>query len=190
MKWFVLVTLLVVPAVVYGQQFAPLPSGDQMDFPAEQRVWFRNPDGSCVQCSIGMSAVWQGNCPQAATLLWDTPFGKAVRGGSGPGRVEDYADRRKIPVYNVTGDAVWDYMKWAVRNGRMCAIGAGRSHFQTLVWYNPGKGTWYVCNNNSPSRIDEYNEREFRNLHLASGEWAVIIKTPAPPPLPVYVKWW
>jgi hypothetical protein len=25
-----------------------------MDLPPEYRAWFKNPDGSCVQCSIGM----------------------------------------------------------------------------------------------------------------------------------------
>ena len=44
------------------------------DLPREIRTWFRNPDGSCVQCSIGMCGVDQ-NVPAAATLLWDTPYG-------------------------------------------------------------------------------------------------------------------
>lgn len=181
--WALVMVGLLLPAGVSKAQ-------DQSDLPPDVRQWVRNPDGSCVQCSIAMAAFWQGNCPQAATLLWDTEYGKAVRGGSGPARVEAYADARKIPVYNVTGSQSWAYMKWAARNGRMCAIGAGGSHFQTLVWYNPERGTWFVCNNNSPKRIDEYSESGFKNLHLASGQWVVVLKTAAPPPLPVYVKWW
>ena len=49
-----------------------------MQLPPETRVWFRNPDGSCVQCSIGMCGVWQ-NVPAAYSLLWDTEYGARVR---------------------------------------------------------------------------------------------------------------
>lgn len=167
----------------------PAMAQDQLQFPAEVRAWYRNPDGSCVQCSIGMCGVWQ-NCPQASTLLWDSDYGPRVRGGSWPSRVEEYSDRRKIPCYNVTGSNTWDWMKWAARNGRMCAIGAGSAHFQTLCWYDPSKDRWYVCNNNSTHRIDEYTWEGFRRLHLASGQWVVILKTPSPPSLPVFVAWW
>ncbi len=54
----------------------------QMETPAAVRAWYRNPDGSCVQCSLGMCGVWN-NTPAASTLLWDTPYGPrcaAVRG--------------------------------------------------------------------------------------------------------------
>ena len=40
----------------------------RMELPPDVRDWFRNPDGSCVQCSIGMCGVWC-NVPAAATLL-------------------------------------------------------------------------------------------------------------------------
>ena len=162
---------------------------DQLEFPPEVRAWFRNPYGSCVQCSIGMCGVWQ-NQPKATTLLWDSQYGSRVRGGSSPSRVENYCDRRQIPVYNVTGDVTWDWMKWTAKTGRMAAIGAGGSHFQTLCWWDSTSQRWYVCNNNSPTKIDEYTWTEFRRLHLASGEWVVILKTPAPPAYPSYVRWW
>ncbi len=187
----VLVILLgLIAGTAAGQTVKRPPGYDAaVDFPEEVRVWFRNPDGSCVQCSIGMVGVWQ-NCPQATTLLWNTDYGSAVRGGSGPSRVEAYADKRKIPIYNVTGESTWEWMKWAARNGRMVAIGCFSSHFQTLCWHNPETNTWFVCNNNSPKKIDEYTWAEFKSHHLRSGQWVVLLKTPPPPPLPQYVKWW
>lgn len=179
-----LVLALVLTGVAAGQ--------DQTDLPPEVRSWFRNPDGSCVQCSIGMCGVWQ-NVPQATTLLWNTHFGNAVRGGSYPSRVENYCDARKIPAYNVTGRETYDWMKWAAKTGRMSAVGCFRAHFQTLIWYNSDPNDpkpWKVCNNNSPTRIDEYTDREFERHHATSGEWVVILKTPPPPPKPLYVQWW
>lgn len=169
---------------------APLLAQDQVsDFPPEVRQWFRNPDGSCVQCSIGMCGYWQ-NVPAATTLLWDTDYGPKVRGGSYPSRVEKYCDARQIPVYNVTGSQTWEWMKWAAKTGRMSAIGAGSAHFQTLCWHDPASDRWYVCNNNSPTRIDTYDWAGFRRLHLASGQWVVILKAPPPPVKPRYVAWW
>lgn len=136
-----------------------------------------------------MCGIWQ-NEPRAATLLWDTEYGSKVRGGSGPNRVEAYADRRQIPVYNVTGSNTWEWMKWAARTRRMAAIGAGGSHFQTLYGWDPKKNSWYVCNNNSTSRVDEYTWDQFRRLHLASGQWIVVIDRQPPAPVPQYVRWW
>ena len=159
------------------------------DLPREIRTWFRNPDGSCVQCSIGMCGVDQ-NVPAAATLLWDTPYGSRERGGSGPSRVAAYCERREIRAFNITGTSTWDWMKWAAATGRPAAIGAGSAHFQTLMGYDPSSGTWYVCNNNSPSRIDQYDEASFRRLHLASGQWVVILDYPPHPERARYARWW
>ncbi len=162
---------------------------DQLQMDPEVRQWFRNPDGSCVQCSIGMCGIWQ-NTPAATTLLWDTEYGSKVRGGSWPGRVEEYCDRRKIAAWSITGSSTFDWIRWASKTGRMTAIGAGRSHFQTHFYYDPVKDRYYVCNNNSPKVIDEYTPEEFRRLHLASGTWIVCLKTPSPPHYPKYVQWW
>ena len=159
------------------------------DLPREIRTWFRNPDGSCVQCSIGMCGVDQ-NVPAAATLLWDTPYGSRERGGSGPSRVATYCERREIRAFNLTGTSTWDWMKWAAATGRPAAIGAGSAHFQTLMGYDPSSGTWYVCNNNSPARIDQYDEASFRRLHLASGQWVVILDYPPHPERARYARWW
>ena len=160
-----------------------------MDLPQEYRVWYRNPDGSCVQCSIGMCGIDQ-NIPAAATLLWDTEYGNRERGGSGPSRVSRYCRERNIRVYNITGRSTWDWMKWACSTGRGAAIGAGSYHFQTLMGFDGATGTWYVCNNNSPQRIDAYSESGFRRLHLASGQWIVILDYPPHPARPQYVAWW
>ena len=160
-----------------------------VDLPVAVRQWFRNPDGSCVQCSIGMCGVDQ-NVPAAATLLWDTAYGPAERGGSGPARVAEYCERRGIRAYSIVGDDTWDWMHWATENGRGAAIGAAVNHFQTLVGHNSETGEWYVCNNNSPERIDIYNEAAFRRLHLASGPWIVILDSPPHPAHPEYLAWW
>lgn len=160
-----------------------------VNLPEDVRAWFRNPDGSCVQCSIGMCGVDQ-NCPEASTLLWDTEYGPRVRGGSDPSRVANYSRKRGIRLWNVTGDPTIDYMKWACRNGRGAAIGAGYAHFQTLMGHNPATDQWAVCNNNSPTKIDIYSDAGFRRLHLQSGRWCVVLDYPAHPTSPRYVRWW
>lgn len=157
--------------------------------PVALRQWYRNPDGSCVLCSMGMCGVEQ-NVPEASTLLWDTLYGTKERGGAWPGRVADIAKKRSLKIYNVTGSNTWDWMRWACATGRPCAIGAGGSHFQTLAGYEPTSKTWFVCNNNSPQKIDEYTDDGFRRLHLASGQWCVILDYPATSAIPAYSKWW
>lgn len=179
---FYVVALVPVPAARAQEPLA-------VDLPVEQRRWFRNPDGSCVQCSIGMCGVDQ-NVPAAATLLWDTEYGPRERGGSGPSRVAEYCDRRGIRAWNIVGDGTFEWMKWACATGRGAAIGAGANHFQTLVGYDPAARRWYVCNNNSPDRIDSYDEAQFRRLHLSSGPWVVILDYPPHPARPEYRPWW
>lgn len=160
-----------------------------MELPPEVRGWFRNPDGSCVQCSIGMAGVWS-NVPAATTLLWDTQYGPKVRGGSGPARVEAYCDRRKIPAWNITGEETMSWMQWAAKTNRFAAIGAGTRHFQTEYGRDPDQQRWFVCNNNSTDHVDEYSNEAYLRLHLASGRWVVILKGPSAPPVPEYVHWW
>lgn len=186
---FALVALcvgLALPPAVHAQ--------DTLEVPPSVWAWFINRDGSCVQCSIGMCGVWQ-NTPAATTLLWDTPYGSRVRGGSWPGRVESYCDARRIPAYNVTGSNTWDWMKWASKTGRIAAIGCFGSHFQTLVYYDPRPDVakpWRVQNNwgGTFDKPYAFTESEFRRHHLASGQWVVILKTPSPPALPTYREWW
>ena len=161
----------------------------RLELPTEVRAWYRNPDGSCVQCSIGLCGIAQ-NVPAAYTLLWDTKYGSKVRGGSWPSRVEGYCEARQIKAYNVTGEQTWDWMRWAAKTGRMAAIGAGTRHFQTLYGWDPRTNTWYVCNKNSPTVVDEYSWESFRRLHLASRQWVVILDYPPSPRSPKYVQWW
>jgi hypothetical protein len=165
-----------------------LPAG-AVDVPADIREWYRNPDGSCVQCSLGIQGVDQ-NVPAASTLLWDTEYGLRERGGSDPYRVAAYAIKRGLKLWNVTGSATYDWMKWACMTGRGAAIGAGGAHFQSLFGYDPQTGNWYVCNNNSPQKIDCYTDQSFHRLHEASGRWCVVLDAPPHPARPEYVKWW
>jgi hypothetical protein len=187
MRWFLATILLLLGSLANGQ--------DQLDLPGEVSQWFVNTDGSCVQCSISNCGVWQ-NDPKASTLLFNTEYGNRVRGGSGPSRVEGYAEKRGIALYNVTGSNTYDWMKWAARTGRMAAIGCFSAHFQTELWYDPNPSNekpWYVRNNWHGLTDTHYNwtDAEFKKHHRASGNWVVVLKTSSPPPLNVtYVKWW
>ena len=165
---------------------------NRMHLAPATRSWYGNPDGSCVQCSIGMCGANQ-NVPEAATLLWDTPYGPKQRGGAWPGRVSDYAQSRGIECWNVTTDNWPDmraWLAWACRTGRFAAIGAGTAHFQTLYGLDPQSDQpWQVCNNNSTDRIDVYDEARFRRLHEASGYWCVVLKKSTSEP-PRFEAWW
>lgn len=150
---------------------------------------FKNPDGSCVQCSNSMTGTDQ-NIPQFSYLLWNSPYGGSVRGGSNPSRVASYAKARNVRIWNITGEQTFDWMKWACRNGRGAAIGAGTNHFQTLVGYDPQRSVWFVVNNNGDQRIQEYGDKEFHQLHYASGPWCVILDYPPAAAPPEEVNWW
>jgi hypothetical protein len=193
-----IVEALVAALVAMGALLfltSPARGQDQVQLPGEVSQWFVNQDGSCVQCSISNCGVWQ-NVPQASTLLFDSPYGPKVRGGSGPSRVEAYADRRGIPCYNVTGSKTWEWMQWASKTGRMAAIGCFRAHFQTQLYQNTADASdakpYKVRNNWHGTTKTHYSwtEAEFRKHHLASGQWVVILKGPSPPPPPVYAAWW
>lgn len=178
--------VVLVAGVASAQDASP---DSHMMLPPEMRAFFRNPDGSCVQCSIGMNGLYCNNM-NAATVLWNTPYGKAQRGGSWPSRVANYCDERGIKAWNVTGDTTIDWCRWAAKTGRFAAIGAGGSHFQTLYGFTPGESEpWQVCNNNSTNRIDKYSEEGFRRLHYASGPWVVVLDNPVPD-IPRIVQWW
>lgn len=162
-------------------------TGAEMWLSTKVRNWYWNPDGSCVQCSIGMVGI-NANDPNAASLLWDTKYGKAIRGGSWPARVASYFQERGIRGWNVTGaENTFPWMEWAVRTRRFAAIGAGTAHFQTL--YGKRNGKWLICNNQTPGRIDEYDDVSFRRLHMQSGPWIVVLKNPSSES-PQIVEWW
>lgn len=176
-------------ALVPGQVLNQPPASTVMELPPEVTGWYRNPDGSCVQCSNGMVGC-HNNLPAWSTLLWDTEYGAAVRGGSSPSRVAKYARARGMRLYNVTGEPTFAWMAWAAKTNRFAAIGAGRSHFQTLYGRSTATDRWLVCNNNSTGRVDEYTPSGFRSLHLASGPWVVVPDEPAPAVPPRIVPWW
>lgn len=184
MKLIYLVLLSIVTSVCFSQE-------NKMELPQEVRDRYHNfGSGSCVQCSIGMCGVWLGN-DNAASLLWDSKYGPAEIGGSTPSRVANYARSRGLAIYNVTGDSEpYKWHDWAVKTGRYAAIGAGSRHFQTLYGKNFENDTWYVCNNNSPNRVDTYSDNEYSNLHRASGLWIVILKGPSAPAIPEYIPYW
>lgn len=197
LKWFWVAILagtiaMAAISVARGQATASYAWDDQhlsLHVPQEVLQKFRNPDGSCVQCSNSMTGTDQ-NVGAFAYLLWDSEYGSKVRGGSSPSRVERYAKERNVRIYNVTGKSTWDWMRWACANGRGAAIGAGGNHFQTLVGYDPPTKRWFVVNNNGDQRIQEYSDEAFRRLHLASGQWCVILDYPPAPAPPKYLAWW
>jgi hypothetical protein len=184
--------IAIVIAVTHGcelQAAEPPPHAYRAELPEDIRVVFRNPDGSCVQCSLGMDGA-QVNVPELTMLLFDSQYGPGIHGGSSPSRVENYCNQRNIKVYNVTGSSTWDWMRYAAKTGRFAAIGAGTRHFQFLWAWDPRTNKWYVCNNNSPRKIDEYTWEQFQRLHLASGQWVVVPDYPPMPRLPRYAAWW
>lgn len=180
------------PRAYEGRVDDPRDTRWSADIPAEFRELFRNPDGSCVQCSIGMIGI-DANDPSAYTLLVDSEFGNKVRGGSWPGRTAEYTKIRKIKCWNVTGRETYDAMVWATETGRGAAIGFKTSHFCTLMGSivdRAGQRRWFVCDNNTPEKVDEYSDAEFRRLHEASGPWCVILDQPPAIVRPRYVDWW
>jgi len=173
-----------------------------VDLPKALRAKYDNPDGSCVQCSIGMLGNDQ-NVLKAERLLEDFDWNgdgrissneKKVRGGSGPSRVAAYARARNMKILNITGRQTFEYMLWALRNGRGVAIGFEPVHYQTLMGKSGDltkvEGTWYVCDNNSTQRIDSFDWPTFRAKHYQSGPWIVILDYPPHPKRPVYKEWW
>lgn len=189
-RWLVIFSIVLIGCPCDGDKCPAQEPPSYMQLPDGQRAWFRNPDGSCVQCSIGMVGV-HCNDMNATALLWDTAYGKAQRGGSGPSRVQNYCSARGIEAYNVTGDTTILWLRWAARTGRFAAMGAGGNHFQTMYGRDPTdrERPWLVCNNNSTHRIDRYSEDSFKKLHYASGPWVVVLKN-AVPDVPEIIKWW
>lgn len=181
--------LLLLVCNVGQSQTANVKSEMQLD--AETRQHFRNltNPGSCVQCSIGIAGI-HCNDLNAASLLWDSVYGPKVWHGSWPGRVAGYCNERGIKAYNVTGSSTIEWCKWAAKTGRFAAIGAGNAHFQTLYGYvETDAKPWKVCDNNSPQRIDEYTDSEFKRLHYASGPWVVVLKKSSSEN-PELFEWW
>lgn len=179
--------LLVVLSVNSALAQNSPPSLATMQLSRETRCFYFNPDGSCVQLSIGIAGV-HCNDPKASSLPFNSVYGEGIRGGSDPARVANYCNRRGIKAYSVTGKTTKDWIRWAGETNRFGAIGAGSQHFQTLYGYDPDRKVYLVCNNQCPERITEYSEPEFLRLHYESGPWVVILQRPSSP-APVLTEW-
>lgn len=186
-KYIILLLLLITPSI-YSEETI-----HKMELPAEVRKNYQNyGSGSCVYMSIGMNGRWLNNS-NAASCPWSSEYGPENVGGATPSNVARMARERNLSIYNVTAndyETMRKWFLWSVKTGRYCAIGAGTRHFQTLYGYNETTKTWYVCNNNSTNKIDEYSEESFRRLHEASGYWAVFLIGPPTPSIPEYITWW
>lgn len=189
LRWIMVGIAWLVGVSAWAQSYSP--SSPQDIVPTDQRLRFRNPDGSCVQCSIALAGVHQ-NVPAAEFLLWDSPYGPKVRGGAWPERVKEYCNARGIRAYNIEGKETMAWIEWACRNGRYAAVTCGSAHMQTVVGMSADGQEVYVVNNNSPQRVDTYTREKFWRLHTADGPgWCVILDTPVPIPWmgPEYKDW-
>jgi hypothetical protein len=165
--------LIILSAVVLGQENY---------VPADQRERMRNPDGSCVQCSIAIAGIHH-NIPAAEFLLWNSQYGPAVRGGSWPERVEAFCKDRKIPIYNVEGTQTIQWIDWALQTGRYAAVTYGIAHMITAVGISDDGQYYYLVDNNTPSRIDKVSRTKFIWEHRRyGGGWCVILNGPVPAP--------
>lgn len=158
--------------------------------PSDQRARMRNPDGSCVQCSLAIAGIHHIN-KNAEMLLWNSEYGHAERGGSWPSRVDRYAKERGLEVWNITGDTI-KWIEWALSTNRYAAVGFDRNHFQTAVGMSEDRQIFYVVDNNKTNVIQEVSRKQFIYRHQLSGEWCIILKGSAPPPWvgPELIKWW
>ncbi len=164
--------------------------GQAVDLPADQRLRFANRDGSCVQCSIGLLGVWQ-NVPAAETLLWDSEYGPAVRGGAVPSRVREYCRRRGIEAHVVTRD-VMPWIEWAVRTRRGAAVawvgrnGVKKNHMVVVAGISDD-GRFGVWDGNRPAAIRWVERAVFQR---SVGGWCVILDAPPGPGVAKVVRWW
>jgi len=179
----------LLPLILVGTTYAGWDINDIV--PQEQRARMRNPDGSCVQCSIAIAGIHHLN-KNAEMLLWNSEYGHAERGGSWPERVTRYAQERNLELWNITGNDTIKWIEWALSTNRYAAIGFDTNHFQTAVGMSDDKQTFYVVDNNRTDVIQKVSRSEFVYRHELSGKWCIILKGDAPPPWigPKIIKWW
>ena len=184
MKTSLCLAVLLIPSAALAFE-----SSDTI--PQDQRMRFHNPDGSCVQCSLGMLGV-DANVPAAEMLLWQSAYGPAERGGSTPTRVARYCQSRNIPILNITGRDTLAYIDAALDSGRCVGITWGSAHF--IIAVSRDQAAYYVCDNRYPERIDRVDAATFqRNVRAYStAGWCVVLKGPKPLPwkAPPVVAWW
>jgi hypothetical protein len=164
-----------------------------MDLPVETQKYDWNHDGSCVMCSNSMVGQYKGDW-STATLLWDTEYGPAERGGASPSRVAAQMKRLGVPVHNVTGrnfESIKPWLVYAAKTGRFAGIGCFSRHYQTF-WGMDESGH-YLIQNNWPGTFGKpyvYSEPEMKRQSEASGAWCVVPSGPPAATNPNYVKWW
>jgi len=192
MKRFLLASLiLLLPLLMAVPAVAAPPVIDlSADVPSDIRVLYRNPDGSCVQCSLGMSGV-AADSEAAKYLLWNTEHGRAVRGGSNVSRVRHYCQARGIKAWIVTGRSECrQWVDWAVETGRWSNIVWGGNHMLCCVGRRvsrTGAVEYAIIDNNSPTRVQWVSERHFERM---LGGWLVVFQSPPAPGNPPVVPWW
>lgn len=185
--------VLLLPSIAQAQRPEPIwPQQPVMTLPFEVQEWFRNPDGSCVQCSNSMLGAQRQDWA-LATLLYSTHYGRAERGGSGPDRVARYCKERKVEIYNVTGrrwEDIRPWVDWACKTGRFGGIGCFPVHYQT-AWGKNADGRWYVANNwfGLSDKPYLYNESQMKKHVEDSGAWFVCLVGPPAPIDPFYIQW-
>ena len=197
---FTLIAFVILTALTVSTEAAEAVSAREYFgsvFPEECRHIYHNESGSCVYMSVGAAGQYQ-NCPSASYMPFESIYGAECRGGSWPSRFESDARKRGLNAVSVTGSATYEWMRWAVINGRWAACGCGTAHFQTVVGYDDAgtpededDDSWYVWNCNdvdrAPDTIYKYTDREFKRLHRASGEWCVVLVNIAT--RPEYPRW-
>lgn len=179
--------LLALTAVA----FAALSALDQ-SMPEAQRVRYRNPDGSCVWCSIGMTGVQAANA-NAASILWNSEYGPAERRGAWPERVAEAARKRGLPIYNVQGQATEPWLDWALATGRWAGVTYWQAHMVAAAGMSEDGRTIRICDNNSPWKFQDMPREVFYQRHrVHGGGWAVILQGPPPIPwiAPPQIAWW
>ncbi len=170
-----------------------------VNLPESVRVRYHNTDGSCAHCSIGLIGADQ-NVPAAAWLLWDSEYGRAVRGAGWPTQVRTYCRARGIDPWIVEGTSreTMPWIEWALRTGRGAAVTWNPGHMIAAVGISP-RGQWIaVWDNNQPRAIRWVSRQTFLAKHGAQRHggmyyqaWAVILDAPPAPGVdPIFFRWW
>jgi len=119
----------------------------------------------------------------AEMLLWNSSYGSSVRGGSTSERVKAFAAQRGLDVWVIKGSETLPWIEWALSTSRYVALSFDNYHFQTAIGMETDKKTFYVVDNNSPTKIQKVPREQFIARHRDGGStWCVIIKGPSPPP--------
>lgn len=195
MKAIALLLLIATPALADGPLYSTAASAPPWwanTIPADLRQSYRNLDGSCVQCSLAIAGHYHDDA-NLASLLWDSQYGRAERGGAWPERVHQYAERRGIALYQVTGRDTLRWIEWALRNGRNCGVTWGSNHMITAVGISPDGRQFATVDNNSPGRVDVWSREQFTRYHAGyRGGWVVIPQGAVPTPwdAPGFEPWW